>query len=301
MNNTQKNEAQELLQKAARNPADEHDEGKSQTELDARADSQARWEELVIFFWNAPEYLRSEFRQTPLYEKLSLILVTAGLATAVYAGTIYKQQLNAMQNQIAEMQRGTNASQRAYVGVHGLEIQEAPQNDGPLAGLIVSPVFSNAGNTPAKNLRWTSTSRDWDPYLPFSDKKRGSPGEMEDLRHVSLNPMSIGPRQEIRNHFSNGELIQRPFVDAIRKGQLTVYIHGAVVYQDAFSDDYHVTRYCYFLWGNNAVVASPFGVAYSHCGDGRNCTDEECGEETKRQLAQRLASDARERLRREGN
>lgn len=126
-------------------------------------------------------------------------------------------------------------SERAYVMVTGLQIQKGRN------GLwIVAPIIVNTGNTPTRNLLWTQTMRDWDPYLPFGTKRRGQPGEEEDLSQVSMNRLTLGPRQESRDRFEASEPIPEQNMEDIRAMKMDVYIHGALVWDDILSKTHHI-------------------------------------------------------------
>jgi len=229
-----------------------------------------------------------------------MVALTVLIALAAFwSARIFQRQLTEARN-ATELSRETLIStQRAYVSVTGLEIR--PKLDDNQQKLwAISPVFENTGNTPTKNLRWAGTMRDWDPYLPLSKVKRGHPSAAEDITQVTLNRLSLGPHQVVRDRFEASEPIPNGFIEAIRRREMNVYIHGIVVYDDFVSPKHHVLRYCYVLW-NAPVVVNSIGFTYSQCGDGRNCTDEECDDATLRQLGQRLSADAAEKLRQRPN
>ncbi len=107
--------------------------------------------------------------------------------------------------------------------------------------------------------------------------------ERENLETATHNYASLAPHQE------NRHLIEQPidakYTDALRAQRIRVYVHGTLVYQDQFSREVHITRYCYGLWGNPAITG-PAGLSYSGCGGISNCTDEECGERLGRALVE---------------
>jgi hypothetical protein len=117
-------------------------------------------------------------------------------------------------------------------------------------------------------LRWTSTAHDWDrnfisPRQPV----------MEDISQVTLNAATLGPHQEIRNLMN--EPIPVAYTYAIRAQKMRVYVHGTLIYDDFLSSDHHITRFCYFLYGQPGVNR-PTEFEYGMCGAKTNCADEEC-------------------------
>ena len=95
----------------------------------------------------------------------------------------------------------------------------------------------------------------------------------EELQAATRNRFTIGPRQEVRP-LGLSTPLPLEHIDGIINGTAEVYIHGVVFYNDFLTTVPHITRYCFFLWHNEAITGP--SVSYSACGDEYNCTDEEC-------------------------
>lgn len=168
------------------------------------------------------------------------------------------------------------ANQRAYVTVSGLVVEPVP---GEPAFWRALPIVVNNGNTSTKNMWWTGVGNDSRGYQYWLHKTIDNPKgpllqTFKDLQSATRNTLSLGPRQENRS-LSLSQGVPVEYIQGIKAGITTLYIHGVFFYQDFFSSQGHVTRYCYTLWYNPAITG-PSGIGYAECGGKTNCADEEC-------------------------
>jgi hypothetical protein len=135
---------------------------------------------------------------------------------------------------------------------------------------IVTPIIQNIGNTPTRNMRFSSdagmggrmTAEAFDTKSPYKE---------------TFSPAVIGPRSEIISHTIRAGpnvLIQ------IQQGQANIGVDGVAKYQDIFGG-YHLTEFCYntqvppidFV---NYPVGQSIRAEAIPCTK-HNCSDDECG------------------------
>jgi hypothetical protein len=217
-----------------------------------------------------------EFR-TLLFSGLSLGVAVLTLISLIIYACITHRQLHAMLASNEINRAALVATQRAYVGVTGLNIERSRYNP-KLVTYFVSPVIVNTGNTPTKNLWFTAV---WGAVPTEVDHEP----TIQDISSATQNYGTLAAHQEIR------DLIKQPipteYATILRSSnsQKHIPIFGAIVYEDGMSEPpvTHIRRYCYSLYVN-PFFTPPDSFSYVMCGGRSNCEDEECGEETQRQL-----------------
>jgi hypothetical protein len=215
-------------------------------------------------------------RQNTTQEKIAKWTKGAVFAAIFYA-TIATWQACEMRNSTEVNRAALVATQRAYIGVTGLNIERSQYNP-KLVTYFVSPVIVNTGNTPTKNLWYTAV---WGA-VPTSVQDEKT---VQDISVATQNYGTIAAHQEIR------DLIKQPipteYADILRasNSQKHISIYGAIVYEDGISDPpvTHIRRYCYSMYVN-PYFTPPDSFSYVTCGGRSNCEDEECGPETRQQL-----------------
>jgi hypothetical protein len=216
--------------------------------------------------------LVSEVRE---WGKFSVEFLTL-IAVIVYA-CIASHQLTAMLDANTINHAALVATQRAYVSVTGLNIEQSQFNP-KLVTYIVSPIIVNSGNTPTKNLWFTAVMGT--PPVPVDKEPT-----IQDLTGATHNFGTLGARQEVR------DLIKQPipteYATILRQSfaHKHIPIYGAIVYEDGISDPpiLHIRRYCYSLYVN-PYFTPPTSFSYVMCGGRSNCEDEECDEATQQQM-----------------
>ena len=187
--------------------------------------------------------------------------------TAQQATATAQQATATAQQATATAKRAIAAGARAQVKVDEVAVRRIA---GPgFAYWTAAPVAKNSGNTPTKDLRFTST---WGFKKP-----KGHPSPLTDAdadaaaRH--LLPAAIAPHAGID--------LPGPSMLPQAAGK-TIYLHGLVYYNDTLSDDRHVTQFCFFLHIPRTVAKQESGAApkFARCPDA-NCTDQECASESE--------------------
>jgi hypothetical protein len=186
-------------------------------------------------------------------------------ATAKQAAETAQQATAIAQQATATAKRTVAAGERAQVKVDEVAVRRIA---GPgFAYWTAAPVAQNGGNTPTKDLRFTSA---WGFKKP-----KGHPSPLSDAdaaaRH--LLPAAIAPHAGID--------LPGPSMLPQAAGK-TIYLHGLVYYNDTLSDDRHVTQFCFFLHIPRTVAKQEPGAApkFARCPDA-NCTDQECANESE--------------------
>lgn len=171
------------------------------------------------------------------------------------------------------------ATQRAYVTINGLQIEPVKDGNDKQVFWRLAPKIVNSGNTPTKNMWYTATFGDYE-VNPQTENPPSIP-QTEDLINAAQNRGTLGARQE------TDILMQQPipvqYATEVMNRRMRIRIRGAIVYEDFFTTETHVTRYCYALWGNPAITGT-YGLSYSMCGGSSNCADQECDAATQEQL-----------------
>ena len=209
---------------------------------------------------------RNDNDSTP-YERSQLRLARwmAGATVAIAAATIIYMIVSIYQYrkvmQSVDSAREANrinrdlfvSLQRAYVTVNGVQIEPFQFSGQREAYWHVSPIVVNNGNTPTKNLKWAAVvptvvpnDRSSEPIVP----------QQVSLESASLNPLTLAPKQEMRSFPIGG--FPAKYTEAVRRQDARVYIDGLFLYEDVVSDQIHITRFCYFLWGISYAKHSHF-------------------------------------------
>jgi hypothetical protein len=151
--------------------------------------------------------------------------------------------------------------------------------------LVIMPKWRNSGSTPTRfmtnHVNWTAfvgrppvgyQYPDFDAHgTPITDATRNNP------------PTFVGPNATA---FADQLIIPTNTMDAVRNGQLRLFVWGWARYQDVFHA-LHITRFCnevrFTQIGavhsavHNTPAGAPVAVALSFSLYGEyNCTDEEC-------------------------
>lgn len=214
------------------------------------------------------------------------MVAIATVVMAVFTYFLWSTSSDQWKEMVKSNENATRAlisTQRAYVNVVGLEIVPLIDATGHQAWWRISPIIQNSGNTPTRNLWMTMLANDYD----FNFRKNGPRIPKRDyLLTASKNYATLAPKQETRNW--NRQSIPFDWTQGIRDQSFRVYVHGALMYNDFFSDVPHTTQYCYALWGFPPVTGES-GFSYSECGGKSNCADEECPQ-ARRSIATLISS-----------
>ena len=138
---------------------------------------------------------------------------------------IYKKQWHAMRDTLSEMKTSRELTNRAWIGVKSIEIEENP--DG---GIKIIAAFLNSGATPAN------------VTIQLKGEPRTEPPPDD---------ITIGPFQDEGSHlalFPNVEhrtsIARLPALPLFNNPREAWYIYGRLDYEDIFGHP-HVTRFCY--------------------------------------------------------
>jgi hypothetical protein len=202
-------------------------------------------------------------------EKVTLV---AAIAAAIFTGFTLCQ----LWKQTGIEERSFEAAQKAYISVTGLVVEPVP--DSPKFWRVL-PVANNSGNTPTKNLWWTSVAGDYSGYVHAINQTvtpSPPPHTLRDFEGRTRNAFSIGPHQELR---ALGMAFPIPveIIDGIKAHKTEAKFTGALFYQDFVSSKLHVTLYCFNLWHSPSVTGEK-AIAFSPCYGNYNCIDEECSD-----------------------
>jgi hypothetical protein len=151
----------------------------------------------------------------------------------VTQAVIYVLQWHAMQSQLNEMRKSTQLDERAWIGI--TRIGGSPEVDKPW---IATVTFKNSGKTFAKRVK-TMIGGNVGPIQDapkffLEDNQKSWEREIESI---------VAPNTETFAHIAVGgfnKLTQKQ-VDQIMKGELTVFIHGRVIYRDIFDCEHWLT------------------------------------------------------------
>jgi len=172
--------------------------------------------------------------------------------------------------------------ERAFVTSNEVRIEER-RKDGVITSWVLRPVIENSGNTPTKDLRY-STSGVWGPVsddypgvvLPTREDNPER-GYQAGLISTTLPRLVLGARAKVTMGW-----IELTIDDLkhMKTNPTRAFICGSIHYLDVFSKDTeHITKFCYVI----RVEELPSGdlqPAYSH-GSYWNSADEECEAEDR--------------------
>jgi hypothetical protein len=212
--------------------------------------------------------------KTRLIEWLTLLAALASLALVFrYVNTV-NAQLGEMIIANATSRKTFIATQRAYVNAIGLDLVPVPKERPTL--LHVSVIVQNSGNTPTRDLWWSAAISHVpiNPAQPMPELPT-----RQDLSGVTRNYGTLAPHGENKRLISLGGINAR-MIEALKAGRQDSRFVGALIYKDFFSNETHITRFCYRLFVNLAIVEPP-GVSYSMCPGNSNCTDEGCEDKSE--------------------
>ncbi len=226
-----------------------------------------------------------------LEEHNGAITSLATIAIAAFTGTLWyatRKMMKSGESQIAIAKDAANAAersadvaekaliagQRAFVSV---SFRQSPYRDittGNIEFWGIIPVWTNAGNTPTRNMENHISNQltqgelpaDWD----FPDL--WSEGISESDR-VAI-PLGISPKQE-----TDGQrvTISTSDMDEVISGRKRAYLWGWATYNDVFPNtSRHVTRFAVWIEvGGNPRDPKQISFTYHYLGR-YNCSDEEC-------------------------
>jgi hypothetical protein len=221
-----------------------------------------------------------EWKSTPLDRKIELFLILGGMIIAgiVMIITGYqvgqmRVQTNAMKQQLDVMKNQLVSTQRAYVGITGLDVTKIQDTKRMNTWWKVAPIIVNSGNTPTRNLWWTIVTNHYDPEY---EKHGHLIPSFDFVKTATKNFATLSPKQETRTLIY--QAVPEEWVGPIREQRGRLYVYGALIYEDFLTDESHVTRYCYALWGFPPITGDEF--SYSMCGGKSNCADKECEPES---------------------
>jgi hypothetical protein len=227
-------------------------------------------------------------RQPSLFDALTTLVSVIGVIVVLGQIRQTSESLREAReaNQLAR--KTLESTQRPYVTVNGLDVQPVLNANGRIDFWRAIPIVVNNGNLPTKNLWWTAVVGDvggitMGPFMssegritrPFTTERRDSPHTQtfDDLKNATRNRFALGPHQESRA-LAMAQVLPASYVDGIKKSTVSVFIHGAFLYQDSLTNTGHITRFCYMLWHNPAISAE--SVSSDQCGGVYSCHDEEC-------------------------
>jgi hypothetical protein len=204
----------------------------------------------------------------------------AAIVAAIIAGWAYiqtKRQADAAEEQTRVARNAAIVANRAIVLsntvqfiTYGAKVDDPDGKGNVNPRWIVTPVIENIGNTPTRNMRYSSdfamgggmTAETFERQSPYSE---------------SFSPASIGPKGSITTvEFRAGPnlLIQ------IQQRNAFLGADGVIKYQDIFGG-HHLTEFCYTaqvppIDFKNYPVGQAIRTQSILC-ERHNCADDECG------------------------
>lgn len=166
------------------------------------------------------------------------------------------------------------ASNRAYVNATGLDVTTLGQERTARANLTV--VVRNTGNTPTRALTWQAAHT-----LSRADEPLRTRVDLSATEAASGGVLAA--EEENKTLVQLGELDDEQIAE-IRMGRSRVAYFGALTYKDSFTNDPHLTRFCYEIVPRE-IHDSRLGISFRPCLSDGNCTDGECGDEDLQYLS----------------
>ena len=225
--------------------------------------------------WNATE----PFIDMRASHWAEVVLTIALLAVGIGQLFVYFRQASIMEKQtaIAATQKDissgqlkmTIANERPYVAMDTMDAVGVPVKDGANPQWTFSPLWSNLGNTPTRNLTinihclTSATSRVDDignePELPKGTSQS-----------------FLGPKvnQEIGNCTTRGD-----YMRLVKDGASFFYVIGRADYTDTWGGPSYITEFCsemHVIQGDPGILNSGMIFRSTLCNGAFNCADDEC-------------------------
>jgi hypothetical protein len=193
-----------------------------------------------------------------IYTVFTAVIMIASICSAIFA-----------QRSAQAAHESYISTQRAFITVNELSIvPEYSVNDPTnFMGWTFAPVIENSGSTPTKFLKLVVRAQ---PQGPASDPESLYPSGTK-IR------MLVGPKSKVTVPATpdSGLWIPNGSILWAAKGQTTVYVFGAIHYDDVFENTpEHITDYCFQIEAKGDGSPST-KISYRFC-PRWNCADDEC-------------------------
>jgi hypothetical protein len=202
--------------------------------------------------------IRKHRREFPKWTDIAIVILTGGIVFLAYmqhrdmadAGTQTDKIIasderfaKAMEDSVAQAKRGLDASietsridQRAWVGPTG----NVSLNLKPNEQVKFRIFLTNRGKTPALHLHSDMTGKSiltktpiTFTYPPFAPD-------------ALISESAVQPGEQFLMDSVGNPILEQSQIDAIKRGEVTLYIYGKLLYQDIFGEKHHTT-FCYVI------------------------------------------------------
>jgi hypothetical protein len=213
---------------------------------------------------------------------LSVIAVAITGGVFCYTTFTYQEATRATaeaRRQADAAERNLSNTQRPFVVVRGVKMIQFISNLGNEPSWFIYPDVTNMGNSSTRNMLVSSAfgerkaTRDPDAWQAPSDKA------IADMM-LSVRPYDLGPQQSLPSYGMSMTFNVKGLDDCQE-----FFFFGQLVYGDKFTEDRHVTKFCFIVGGPGEGGGDGNSPLTAPCSD-YNCADDGCwSDDTQRAQA----------------